>query len=274
MRKILSYLAIVGFTFGMANLANATPIITNGLVASWEFSGDATDSSGNSFDGIVHGATLTTDRFGNVNSAYSFDGNDYIDYGNRAEYKNSSLTLSLWVNYSSLNEYQTIASFNGDRAWYTSGWHLESRSGKHGYGIGEYHPNYFIGGVGGYNQLSAGGDEIVTDNWYHIVSTFDDYLKEMNIYVDGENVGTMTAKGSILYSDIAQLTIGVQDTGTEIMRYFHGIIDDVYLYDRALSKSEVQGLYAATPVPEPTTLLLFVTSIVGLAGTRVRRKKK
>ena len=53
--------------------------LDQGLVGWWKFSGDATDSSGNGNDGTVNGATLTTDRHGQANRAYSFDGvNDYI----------------------------------------------------------------------------------------------------------------------------------------------------------------------------------------------------
>ena len=51
--------------------------LTDGLVALYDFKGDANDIIGGN-DGTVTGATLTTDRFGNANSAYSFDGNDYI----------------------------------------------------------------------------------------------------------------------------------------------------------------------------------------------------
>ena len=54
-------------------------IPTDGLVGYWSFSGNADDESGNNHHGTVNGATLTQDRFGNPNSAYSFDGvNDYI----------------------------------------------------------------------------------------------------------------------------------------------------------------------------------------------------
>ncbi|MBF0232848.1 MAG: hypothetical protein HQK65_07400 [Desulfamplus sp.] len=50
----------------------------DGLVAEYLFGGNANDSSGNGNHGAVNGATLTTDRFGNSNSAYNFDGvNDY-----------------------------------------------------------------------------------------------------------------------------------------------------------------------------------------------------
>ena len=53
--------------------------LERGLVGWWKFDGDATDSSGNGNDGTVNGATLTTDRHGQANSAYSFDGvDDYI----------------------------------------------------------------------------------------------------------------------------------------------------------------------------------------------------
>ena len=53
--------------------------LERGLVGWWKFDGDATDSSGNGNDGTVNGATLTTNRHGQANSAYSFDGvNDYI----------------------------------------------------------------------------------------------------------------------------------------------------------------------------------------------------
>ena len=53
--------------------------LDQGLVGWWKFDGDATDSSGNGNDGTVNGATLTTDRHGQANEAYSFDGvDDYI----------------------------------------------------------------------------------------------------------------------------------------------------------------------------------------------------
>ena len=53
---------------------NAQNIPSDGLVAWWLFTGNASDSSGNGNNGTVNGATLTTDRFGNSNRAYSFNG--------------------------------------------------------------------------------------------------------------------------------------------------------------------------------------------------------
>ena len=64
------------FTVMSGGVAVAVPAITNGLVAAYEFNGNANDVSGNGNNGVVNGATLTADRFGNLDSAYSFDGVD------------------------------------------------------------------------------------------------------------------------------------------------------------------------------------------------------
>jgi len=77
MKTIVTTLIIL-LTLSLSELAHAQ-IPTSGLVAYWPFNGNANDESGNKNDGIVYGASLTSDRFGNMNSAYNFDGiNDYI----------------------------------------------------------------------------------------------------------------------------------------------------------------------------------------------------
>ena len=76
----------------------------NGLVGWWPFCGNANDESGNGNDGTVNGATPTTDRFGNVNSAYAFDGeNDYIHVTSPSLLLSTNYTFSAWFNiYTSL----------------------------------------------------------------------------------------------------------------------------------------------------------------------------
>ena len=100
MRKSVVLLSLVVVFSGWSSGASAVPI-TNGLVAGYEFSGNANDVSGNGNDGVVSGATLTTDRFGNANSAYSFDGvDDYISAADSPtlDFSSSYLTVSAWVN--------------------------------------------------------------------------------------------------------------------------------------------------------------------------------
>jgi len=80
MRKLV--LAVVAIALGWTSGASALPAnnpITAGLIAAYEFTGNADDVSGNGNNGVVNGATLTADRFGNPNSAYSFDGiSDFV----------------------------------------------------------------------------------------------------------------------------------------------------------------------------------------------------
>jgi len=75
-------------------------IPTNGLVAWYPFHGNANDSSGNGHNGTVNGATLTTDRFGNANYAYSFNGNgNIITLDNTiGNFGTSDFTISAWIN--------------------------------------------------------------------------------------------------------------------------------------------------------------------------------
>jgi hypothetical protein len=58
----------------LAHTKEAFTDLKDGLVAHYPFNGNANDESGNGNNGTVNGATLTTDRFGNMNKAYSFDG--------------------------------------------------------------------------------------------------------------------------------------------------------------------------------------------------------
>ena len=71
---------------------------TNGLVGWWPFNGNANDESGNGNNGTVNGATLTADRNGKANSAYSFDGvNDFIEVAQNQTLNNvSSFSISIW----------------------------------------------------------------------------------------------------------------------------------------------------------------------------------
>jgi len=84
--------------------------INTGLVAYYPFNGNANDASGNGNNGIVNGATLTADRFGNPNSAYSFNGaSDYIRVPNSNSLQlTNDFTLSAWINCKSLGGNEDI----------------------------------------------------------------------------------------------------------------------------------------------------------------------
>jgi hypothetical protein len=104
MKKLLLLLSVC---IAAQSYAQNVPayVPTNGLVAWWPFTGNAIDSSGNGINGIVNGATLTTDRFGNANKAYSFNGSSNSITVNDAN------SLDLIDNFSSYFLYQ----LNGNR---------------------------------------------------------------------------------------------------------------------------------------------------------------
>ena len=87
--------------------------LQSGLVGYFPFCSNAIDESVNSNDGVVFGATLTTDRFGNQNSAYYFDGSSFIRIGN---YNVNQFTLAAWVKHQSLDttSYNAIIAKWGD----------------------------------------------------------------------------------------------------------------------------------------------------------------
>lgn len=107
--------------------------------------------------------------------------------------------------------------------------------------------------------------------WYHLVSVFDSGLAQ--IYVDGVIETSWDTGYASLFSSSVNLLVGSETTdhpnagvgGIPI----DGLIDDVYIYDRALSASEVQTLYST--VSEPSTALFLG---LGLAGMAVRRKER
>ena len=93
MKRLLLLFTICISTVSFGQVPSYVP--TNGLVGWWGFNGNANDESGNGNNGTVNGATLTTDRFGNPNSAYDFDGNDLIDVSSMFDYQER--TTNIWI---------------------------------------------------------------------------------------------------------------------------------------------------------------------------------
>jgi hypothetical protein len=207
------------------------------LLLYYPFNGDALDSSGNGFDGIVNGATLTTDRFGNPNSAYFFDGiNDYIDMPNVNQLKpDLPVSFSFWTNPTSLNSHNFLFStspVNGVRAGCT--FNIQT-SGLMTINYGDN-----VGTGPGNRRTKQTNPIFTTGSWYHIVGVFRG-PQDMDIYVNGVLVsGSYSGTGGALaYANVAG-SIGRANTNSE---YAWGAIDDFAIYNKALDSCEVQNLY-------------------------------
>ncbi len=212
---------------------------SDGLVAYYPFSGDANDASGNGHDGVVNGATLTSDRFGSDNAAYSFDGvNDYIEVPSDSGFTMSEISISawIWMDRDIGNEQARIVNRQN-----TSG-------GLEAWGLEIFGEDYAGSGPG--NQLvlhantgSEAANTVSTTSldagqWYHVVGTSDG--QEIHLYINGVLDTTAPAPGPLDQSNSADVVMG--KTGTGPQHYFPGIIDDLRIYNRALSETEVVAL--------------------------------
>src|SRR3990167_4957400 len=181
MKRIITSLAVL-FTFvcilsTLAHTKAAFADLKDCLVAYYPFNGNANDESGNGNNGTVNGATLTTDRFGNTNKAYSFDGvNDYIDIGNNTNLKryNTSFTVSSWIKlFSYSNSYLSSIISNRDGGYYNS----QSDAGSVFNIGGKLSASYKKAALGIYGGSTAqgvsGGTLLILDTWYYIAAVFN-----------------------------------------------------------------------------------------------------
>jgi len=265
MRKIALCIGLFA-SLGWSSGASAVPI-TNGLVAGYEFNGNANDVSGNGNDGVVNGALLTTDRFGNAGSAYSFDGvNDYIDLGNQNF--GTSVSVSLWVNADQVGPYPQalIGKFDGSAGTSTEQTFSLIIHYQEPPVFNEFEWQVSESGLDLSSEISS--TRAVPNDWYHVVGTYDS--GEAKIFVDGvEEASWNTGFGSLYNSDV-HLVLGMFTHDYPVVGGlpFDGRLDDVYIYDRALSPTEVSTLYSV--IPEPNTALLLGFGLVGL-GIKTRR---
>jgi hypothetical protein len=211
--------------------------LTQGLVGYWPFCGNANDDSGKGNNGTVNGATLTTDRFGNANSAYSFNGtNNYINLNTNVK---GPFSISFWLSVSSFKTYywgnggqlgsHIIGTFNNN--FEGSGFQC---------GLAPVSTGYGKHGVSFWNQTNIESNNLFTlNNWKNIICTYDGTT--LKYYDSGQLVGS--ANGNYIANQ-SPLTIGARlffQNGPDF--YLNGKVDDVGLWNRALTTQEITQLY-------------------------------
>jgi len=230
MKSTLIILTIfLSFNFTIAQNFN----LEKGLVAYYPFNGNANDESENNNHGKVYGAELTSDRFGNKNQAYFFDGrSDWIEVKSHPSIEpKDEITIVAWFQpHSVKTEWNMVIT---KRYYNRNPWHSYkiSSSAKRGNKWGS-----------SFNLLNgwcaiAQKDVPKMNEWTQFICTYDG--KEMKLYVDGKLDGVFDCNYKLEYSNMP-LRIGT-DTNTPGNK-FHGIIDDIRIYNRALNECEVAQL--------------------------------
>jgi hypothetical protein len=203
------------------------------LIAWWKFdegSGTiATDSVGDN-NGTIIGATWTT---GQVGGALSFDGvDDYVDVGDPADgsldFGTENFSISAWVKQSDLGTFGGVFSKTSVTNGLGYGLHIEDENRF-----------YFRTGIAGWDKTAVTSNtSISTDTWYHVVGVREDTT--LKIYVNGSLDNSTT--GTLRDVDNTVSAVIGRFYGNFDGHYHNGTIDDVRIYDGALSAEEILQL--------------------------------
>ena len=203
--------------------------LQNGLVGYWPFCGNANDESGNGNDGTVNGATLTEDRFGAANAAYDFDGNDVIENNNWSSINgNQEFTVNFWTKYqpslgwlvsfgqpSNTNAFHIGTAFQESNL-YSSFWNFSFNPTTNNYPVVE-----------------------IDSSWTMVSVIYDN--DTIYQHINGQQASSFS---SIDLNE--NLLNGELNFGKQIgnySEYFQGTLDDIGIWNRALSAEELQQLY-------------------------------
>jgi len=242
---------------------------SSGLVGSWSFNeGTGTsvhDSSGNGNNGTLMNAPVwSTGKYGD---ALTFDGiYDYVEIPHNETLTSSNFTIEAWIYLNS--------DVVGTQARIVSKQETISKSysfGIFGKGYGGSAGNQLLLSIGNgttwWNFLST--THLSNQTWYYVAGTHEG--TNSKIYIDGQldKNGTTSTQTT---NNTGVLTIGCQkQTGTGASFFFNGTIDEVEIYNRALSQQEIQG----DMIPEfPAPLILLLPIVITALVVLVYKKRR
>jgi hypothetical protein len=216
--------------------------LNNGLLGSYSFTGNVNDESGNANNGVLNGATLTTDRFGASNSAYLFNGTNQNIVLPPLIKGLSAFTFSLWfkmINWGStciygkylisLNSLPNGLWLGGDGV--SIGRHPETNTSNLLFGIYDFAPGI------GWKWINSGVNPN-TSSFYHVVGTYDG--THMRMYLNGNLISSLPYNKAI-HSFADKIFIG---SSSYSCSFVNAVIDDVRIYNRALNLEEIKYLYS------------------------------
>jgi len=213
--------------------------LSDGLIAYYTFDGDADDYSGAKGDGIIYGATLSADRFGNENSAFHFNGiNSYIWLPAKRIINLNSYSYCVWIKPEGIpSNYSGMVYSVGDSVAKACQAFV-------------YQPTSTLF-AGSYNccnnplQSYSRSGEIKPDQWLFIVVTRD--LDNIRMYINKTEVRIQPESAinnqPAFYGNNRKRAIIGGRSNLNYDSFFKGIIDDIRIYDRVLGDNEIEKLY-------------------------------
>ena len=267
MRRITLFSLLALFSFSIfSQIPNYVP--TNGLNHYFGFNNNSSDQYGTNH-GVVNGTTFVSDRFGNMNSACSFDGNDYIALNTTFFGGSTSvnqLSYSCWFKMTVLPAGNTSYTINCKEGyWRTIAINIDNQGML---SFGGSQPSVYFG-------ISSNPISMQVNTWNHVVITFNNGLAR--IYLNGNLITSANFSMSTLNyeyyasgNSTATNLIGASyPVSPGITNYFIGMIDDFGIWNRDLSICEIQDLYHAqlSPVGAGSNQTICAGNPVTLNGT-------
>ncbi|MCP4123260.1 MAG: LamG domain-containing protein [Bacteroidetes bacterium] len=216
----MRYLSLILFTAGLILVANSCSkddpddyYPTDGLVSYFTFEGDLSDERGNTADGLNIGGVPFTD--GHSGLGVTFNGvNQRIEFNRKTFHSGNKVSTAFWFRISSPSSGFTIM----------------------------YCDDFFVGGGGLYvtyliytPTLGSVAGAFTQDIWTHYVGTYDG--NDVKIYINGSLTQTANNPGSLISFDF-NLTLG-----SYISSHWAGSIDELLIYNKALTQNEITQLY-------------------------------
>lgn len=195
------------------------------MVAHYAFENNTEDSSGNGLHGTIVGNPIFVEGPASFGTAMDFDGvGDYIDCGSDPAFDIADeIAVAAWANIISIPTQWVAIVSKGENAWRIS--NVGSSNAFH-FGINIWSSAY---------PSVNGNTAVGTDEWHHVCGTYDG--SSINIYLDGAIDGTLTNATTGIGTSTTNLFIG--ENPEETGRYWDGLIDEVTIYNRALSRAEI-----------------------------------
>ncbi len=220
-----------------------TSVPKDGLVGWWPFNGNGNDETGRGNDLTANnGASFGTDRFGNINSSATLNGinQTFSKLNPNLLVGNSNRTLSCWISQSGISTITTsLLNLNNDASGdcFTSSSIQTSGSLSGGY--------YFWGRC----NDAYWSHTRVLNKWYHLVLTYTN--KQISFYVDNVLIKTYTLSLS-LNTQLKNFIIGGGLSDNSQNGFWNGKIDDIAIYNRVLTNTEISALYTmSSPCTPP-----------------------
>jgi len=218
-----------------------------GLVGLWHFDAGsgatASDDSGNGHNGtLVNGPTWVSGKYGD---ALNFNGSNRVDMGNLGSFPTRG-TIEFWMNSSQMANYPNALTtqYNGDNGTIRCEEHSDGYFACY---AGSNHNNF-----SGVTYFASG---MQTGVWYHIAFVWDTVANSITGYLNGQSVGS--ASNTYWPSSIPDFTVG---SGFDTSRNWIGSIDEVRLYNVALSQADIQADMQANSPSGPSYSVQYSTN--------------